>query len=985
MSYDPFDGVLLNDARPPVPGALARMLHLRVARRLAKANGWPAPSLDALTARAQACQELLAQGLFPATLRGLRSNGLDLGSPKGPHSLASLLAHLEAYLAEVDRAGYLEPDAALWQAVDLELRGWRGLWIERTAADGPIAAGLRDLLPARLRALACVPALAGATFSLATRKGGGHSGLFGSALPLTEWFLDGLEQHGQSLPNELELVEPEGWGAAPWSAALEGLFEGPLALDAFQDAFQRGLVEGPVELLRQATEQICAWLAAGIPAQDITLIHPEPHKVGAFLAPLLAAEGVALHVRGGLLPLLASEAWSPLWTLLAGVQRLDPCAVSAGLRASRREDLRRWADLLAVADQDGPLSFASSFMHLHEWAKAGAQEAWRELTILRDLTLSARDWAARLEALAGHLRLPMDPDDFFAPLGLMKEAWGSDIWTFPEMLTALEAFLGEARSSRVPRAAEGLRLVAPDTLQDDWSGSRATLILDLSEGAWPGRAADNADLDWNRKAAINHALLVASAADPEAAFPPALQRFWLPRSEHGDQIPRTFQREAYLFNKVLAMTRERLLVLSPAQDAEGRLKAQGPFWNALEGAGPWTPSATTAHSRLRWLWEGRAPNAQADARAMAAMARLEQEALLTQAPLADRVIDVRNAWLKGRPGASPTALEGLAKCPFRSVAERVWGLATFDAASRFSMAVGTLVHHVMEHALNPFVDIRDWPAAFIAAHGLVPASGAEALLPALRSLWEANKEDWLAGLQDIPQEQWPQLVLDLETLLPNLAAALLLDATAPGPTSWEIAFLYPDRLPPSGAKGPKLTPLQDGWTRTLVALEGELGPVDLDLGQGRSVAVAGKLDRIERWEHVEGLSFLRVMDYKTSKKTSLEAYAEEGAPFASHLQTPLYMLIAEAALPGNLTTAALLPLREEEPEPFTRHLGTLAAVAGGPGAWRQHLLHNLALFDARLEAGDFPPTPGEHCRRCQLSALCGRPVDVTVEADEGDE
>ena len=985
MSYDPFDGVLLNDARSPVPGALGRMLHLRVARRLAKANGWSAPSLDALTARAQACQELLAQGLFPATLRGLRHHGLDLGSFKAPHSLASLLTHLEAYLAEVDRAGYLEPDAALWHSVDLELQGGRGLWIERTSADGPLAAGLRDLQPARLRALACVPALNGATFSLATRKSGGHAGLFGSALPLTEWFLDGLEQHGQSLPNELDLAEPEGWGAAPWSAALEGLFEGPLALDAFQDCFQRGLVEGPVELLRQATEQVCAWLAVGIPAQDITLIHPEPHKVGAFLAPLLAAEGVALHVRGGLLPLLASEAWSPLWTLLAGVQRLDPCAVSAGLRASRREDLRRWADLLAVADQDGPLSFASSFMHLHDWAKPGAQEAWRELTTLRGATLSARDWAARLEALAGHLRLPMDPDDFFAPLGLMKEAWGSDVWTFPEMLMALEAFLGEARSSRVPRAAEGLRLVAPDTLLEDWSGSRATLVLDLSEGAWPVRAADNADLDWNCKAALNRALLVASAADPAAVFPPALQRFWLPRSEHGDQIPRTFQREAYLFNKVLAMTRERLLVLSPAQDAEGRLKAQGPFWNALEGAGSWAPSVTTAHSRLRWLWEGREPEPQAEARATAAMARLEPDALLTQAPLSDCVSGVRSAWLKGRPGASPTALEGLAKCPFRSLAERVWGLATFDAASRLSMAVGTLVHHVMEHALTPFVAIRDWPAAFLATHSLVPTSGAEALLPALRGLWEANREDWLAGLQDIPQEQWPQLVLELETLLPNLAAALLLDATAPGPTLPEIAFLFPERLLAAGTKGPKITPLQEGWTRTLVALEGELGPAELDLGNGRSLAVAGKLDRIERWEHDEGLSFLRVMDYKTSKEKRLDAYAEAGAPFASHLQTPLYMLIAEAALPGHLTTAALLPLREEEPEPFTKHLGTLATVAGGPGAWRQHLLTNLALFDARLEAGDFPPTPGEHCRRCQLSALCGRPVDVTVATDEGED
>jgi len=31
MSYDPFDGVLLDDPRPPVPGALGMMLHLRVA------------------------------------------------------------------------------------------------------------------------------------------------------------------------------------------------------------------------------------------------------------------------------------------------------------------------------------------------------------------------------------------------------------------------------------------------------------------------------------------------------------------------------------------------------------------------------------------------------------------------------------------------------------------------------------------------------------------------------------------------------------------------------------------------------------------------------------------------------------------------------------------------------------------------------------------------------------------------------------------
>ena len=102
MSYDPFDGVLLNDPRPPVSGAVSLMLHLRVARRLAKAQGRTAgPSLEALKARAQACRELLAQGLLPATLRELQAYGLDLGQPKAAHSLASVLAHQEAYFKDL--------------------------------------------------------------------------------------------------------------------------------------------------------------------------------------------------------------------------------------------------------------------------------------------------------------------------------------------------------------------------------------------------------------------------------------------------------------------------------------------------------------------------------------------------------------------------------------------------------------------------------------------------------------------------------------------------------------------------------------------------------------------------------------------------------------------------------------------------------------------------------------------------------------------
>lgn len=979
MSYDPFDGVLLDDPRPPVSGAVSLMLHLRVARRLARAQGRPAgPSLEALKARAQACRELLAQGLLPATLRALQHHGLELGRPNAAHSLASVLAHLEAYLKEVEGGGYLEPDQALWQAVDLELAGKRGLWIERSEVDGPLEAGLRDLVPSRLRALACVPGLGGATFRLAAQKGGEAPGLFGSAQPLVAWFLDGLEAHGEALPNELALAEPEGWGSAPWSPALESLFEGPLDLRDHADTFQRGLVEGPLDLLRHAVEQVCAWLDAGIPPADITLIHPEPQAVAAFLAPLLAEEGVALHVRGGLRPLLASEAWSPLWTLLVGVQRLDPCAVSAGLRASRRDDLRHWADALALADQSGAPAFEGSFMHLRDRVKEYAQGIWLELAALRETTQAAHRWAERLEALATTLRLPMDPDDFYAPLGLLKEAWGRESWTFADMLLALEAFLEAARSSEIPRAVEGLRLVTPGTVLEDWNGARATLILDLSEGAWPSRPAENPDLDNDRKAALNRALLAWSQAEPRAAFPPALQRFWLPRSEQGDQIPRAFQRDAYAFNKVLAMTRERLVVLSPAQDEQGRLKSQGPFWTALEGAAPWRPEAAL-HSRLRWRWEGHDPSPRPQARATAAQARPASEALLAAAPPFDLAPGLRAAWLKGQDSASPTALEGLAKCPFRSLAERVWGLQSFDARTRMSMAVGILVHHLLEEALAPFVGVEDWPAAFQTALALGAEAGAEDLIPHLQALWLANQDRWLEELdRHIPQEQWPQAVLRLESLLPNLAAALLQDVGAESPEKGELALLDPARLPVPKAKK-QAAPPPETWRRTLLALEGTLGPVALELGGGRTLAVSGNVDRIERWTS-DSLTFLRVVDYKTSKKSYLEAYAEGDAPFSSHLQTPLYMLLAEQVFPGDRATAVLFPLRDEDPKPFTKHLVTLAG-AGSDGAWRKKLLANLARFDARLESGDFPPTPGEHCSQCQLAALCGRPVDVTLETE----
>ena len=314
------------------------------------------------------------------------------------------------------------------------------------------------------------------------------------------------------------------------------------------------------------------------------------------------------------------------------------------------------------------------------------------------------------------------------------------------------------------------------------------------------------------------------------------------------------------------------------------------------------------------------------------------------------------------------------------MADRIWKVRSASASSQMAMAVGSLVHLVLEAALLPFVDVEGWPAALLVSAGMGAGDDPEPLRAHLQALWEARRGEWLAGLRDLQPEQWPQAALDLEGLLPGLAQALMADAGADKPDNVELAFLFPGRLAWADVRKTVGLPLQSGWTRTLVDLERTIDPLPLDLGAGRSVRVSGQLDRLELWRHEDGEEFLRVTDYKTSPLASLRKFAAADAPFGEHLQTPLYMLMVEAAL-AIPATAALVPLRGDDHRPFVGHLRTLAGEAGG---WKARLLANLARFDARLEAGDFPATPGAHCQYCELGALCGRPVDLAASIEEED-
>ena len=969
MAFAPFDGVLLDDPRDPIPGAVAVQLHLRTERRLALQDGRPSLGPRALVDRAAACRALLGQGLLPDQVRALGRFGLALGSPRDPASPASLVRHLEAYLEAVEGSGWLEPMAVLWRAAGAQAGGGRGFWIERHPEDGPLAAGLEELAPPNLRALCALPGLGTVCFALATRRGAGRGGLFEGQEPhLVRLLLPGLEElaAGPGLAH-FELETPAGWADAPWGEALDRLFEGPLALDESARAVLRR-AELPTEaaVWRAAVEQTRTWVASGIPPSAITLVHPDPGLLGPLLAPLLAAEGLPFRGHPG--PSLAdAPTWGPLRSLLAGLRDGDPAALAAGLGASLRPTplgraLRALAARLDRVDQAGQGPLEAAFAALRDGDRAWLRDRWAFLLELPGRLQTPGLWLGDLEALAQRLEL-MEEAAFYPALGLLREAWDPDPapMAFPEFLEALEATLAVLRAPDAPGDPAGLRLVSPADLAHRWPGAEATLILDLGDGVWPGAPVANPDLDWPRLVALNAALRAMDAAGEGAPdFPPRLQAFPLPQSEAGETLPRAFHGPAYGFNRLLALTRREVVALSAARDAGGQRRAQGPFWRALDGAGTWTPDPLRAASDLRWRWEA----GQADELTAARQAALRPAPAgpgvpaARPAPEADRMPGL---WDHGdsveRP-LSPTLLEGLARCPFRVHAERHLGLESWDADATHPLNLGTLAHHLMEDLLQGVVGEAHWPAAFLARHGLA-APAAAPLMGLLKARWAAEGEGWLAALRQVTATELQRLRLGMAELLPALADLLAGDLSQGGPTKDELAALG---LEPGSE-----------WRRELVGLEHRLEPRALALPGGGAVWVKGTLDRLERLVCGDR-AFLRILDYKTSGTAALKAYADDDGAFGAHLQLPLYqaMLAAETGLP---VTALLVPLKDGwKPVPMMLQ-----------GADRERMLANVGALLEGARRGDFPASPGAHCDTCPFSALCGRPVDVDGAAAESGE
>jgi RecB family exonuclease len=129
-------------------------------------------------------------------------------------------------------------------------------------------------------------------------------------------------------------------------------------------------------------------------------------------------------------------------------------------------------------------------------------------------------------------------------------------------------------------------------------------------------------------------------------------------------------------------------------------------------------------------------------------------------------------------------------------------------------------------------------------------------------------------------------------------------------------------------------------------------PVAIDLGDGRSLRVSGKIDRIDRRE--DGLV---LRDYKTGR-----APKDDGGVFRGgrQLQIPFYVLAAEKLFPGQAVVDAFLDYVDGG-----RQVAFRPELARGP-AFRE-LLRRLVDLVAR---GVFVQEPTA-CDFCDFTAVCG--------------
>jgi len=286
----------------------------------------------------------------------------------------------------------------------------------------------------------------------------------------------------------------------------------------------------------------------------------------------------------------------------------------------------------------------------------------------------------------------------------------------------------------------------------------------------------------------------------------------------------------------------------------------------------------------------------------------------------------------GGGAVSATSLETYAQCPRRHLMERVLRIGVADRPEDVptisSADRGTLVHTVLERFFARQLarprDRRIGPGERWSAedHGALEAIAVEE--------FAAAEERGLVGRPLL----WRQA-----------AAAILRDL--------HRFLVEDDRFRAEHGVVPEEAELRFG--------PGHGRPVTLRLSDGRDVAFKGMVDRVDR--SADGA--LAVLDYKTGSAYGVEGIDDDPVVRGTKLQLPLYALAAQGRLGAAPTYAAYWFISEKGK--FER-VGTVV----GPAVLDRCTEVVATLVDG-IEGGRFPARPGpkeSNCTYCAYQPLC---------------
>ncbi len=714
-----------------------------------------------------------------------------------------------------------------------------------------------------------------------------------------------------------------------------------------------------------AAKETLRLLNAGVPAHEIAVVARtlEPYRL--VLAEVFAAEGLPLDLSCGE-PVLRHPSAKAALDLLTVRERDFPARTVLDLAGSpyfaaapprRAAQWRQLVDALGI--RAGWLQWRGKLEarvgggvelrpHRVREGLAGELVAAEDVKALWDFVYGLREqlgappatWSARAVSaralIVAHLRLPAEASEaerqaWSAVHDALEELSGFDRLGEPcSWESFLDAF--ERKLSRATLDAGDGRLGVRALDAMDARGSRfgAVVLIGLKEKLFPRQVLEDPLLRDGARAVLRH---------------PA--GYWIGRKAAGHE------EERLLFYLAVAAAKERLVLIYPRSDEEGKASVPSTYLRELcraaglpaPGEGdtrrvPRQPAErlrstppellTPREASLLAVLEGGVPDSAlraADPGVEALGNGLVRVAALNDrgAPGAHdgltRPIAAEIAKLK-QSGLSPTALDLYATCPFRYFAARVLGLGEreegADRGELTPQARGLVYHAVLERFYKDFFGRspeEDWGPIFDAAAAAVFGENDWRSLGLYPLLWEAARLDMSARLRGF-------ICWDLE----RLSAAKLRPR------------LYEARLrggPPEGAPG--------------------------------GVPWKGVVDRIDVDENERTF---RVVDYKTRAGARWKNPAKQAAAGELH-QLPFYAELAGGALGAawSFGGAELLFLEVENGEERSAALS-----AEDWGLARGPFLKILAERVEAIASGRFPIRPEEgergHCSWCEFPTVC---------------